>query len=166
MRSCHVAVMQEDGNQYRDPSLAKHHESKGFRHHTDYDIDRNIFHRELAAARAHLISHSEVGGTILIIGLSFNPRFPEDLVSILSELNNKATLIYVMSSKKPLTPNDSELIYEFQKQGRDFIFINEISKDGSINRAVEEILARADESNVDDEWKDWINDGKWWTEVR
>lgn len=160
---CHFAVLQEDGNQYStDVYLAREHIATEYQHHIDYGLDRRFFHRELGTARDQLIEHCEKEGAVFIIGLSFNPRFREELSSILAKVSGNAPLIYIMSSRNKLKASDSDLLFELQKAGRNYTLVNEVNRKGSLDIALIEILERIGEKAIFREYKSWENGGKWW----
>ena len=160
--SCHSAVLKKKG-WYRDPTLAREHPSSAYQHHIDYGTDRGLFETESGVAKQLLLSHSERGGAVFVVGLSFSPRFKEDLTPTLLETAKKSPLVYIISSKKePLTPNDSELYYELERQKTSFTLVNEISDDGALHEALVQITTRAGETGIEKEYENWKNSGRWW----
>jgi hypothetical protein len=163
---CHFSVFKEDGSKYPDPSLTDEHPTNSYQHHIDYLISRdNHFMKESSAAKQQLLSHARAGGAIFIIGLSCSPKFKEDLVPILSRANKVAPIVYILASEERIESSNNELLFEFERQGRSFELINEVTSDRTIHDAVEEVLIRAGEKNIDAEWHTWQNEGKWWTET-
>jgi len=163
---CHFSVFKEDGSTYPDPSLTEEHPVVSYKHHVDYFLNRHNFLEESRAAAGQLLAHAGAGGVIFIIGLTFSPKFKEDLVPILLRANGNAPIIYIVASEERLEFPNNELLFELERQGRDFLLINEVAEDRTIHDSVEEILDRAGLGNgIDAEWQTWQNEGKWWTET-
>lgn len=163
--SCHFAVFKEDGSQYWDPSLAREHPATSYQHHIDYGANRLLFQRESRAAKDQLVDHCSNYGILLIVGLRFNPRFPEDLTSILAKAPAEVPLIFVVASKQKIQASNSELLFRLQEINRDFILVNEVNDNQEIEHSLKGILMRMGEVDIDNEYKCWEDEGKWWVKL-
>jgi hypothetical protein len=162
---CHNSIYKENGDRFRDPSLTREHPSISYQHHIDFDSSRDIFQKESRAALKQLDGHLKKGGLVLVLGMSFNPVFTEELVLILSKPHRTAPLVYVVASQKKITFSENELLSKLNDAHEDYILVNEINSDKRIDHALIEILKRSGETDIEKEYQKWITEKKWWVKV-
>jgi hypothetical protein len=161
--SFHTSVFRADGSDYPEPRLKLDHACRRYRHYVDFQSKRDLFRKESEAAQKQLLSHAAKGGAVFVMGMSFNPVFKEELASVLAKVATTAPLFYIVASKdRPFDLSRSELLQELMRGSLPFYLINEVNGTGVIDEALEEILTRAGESNLHDEYESWKKGGQWW----
>lgn len=160
---CHFTELKEDGSQYGgDSFLGRNHPGPCYQHNIDFGVSRLLFHPEASEAKKQLIDHCAAGGVILILGLTFNPKFPEDLTDVLARTSQDVPLIYAVASETKIKTRQSELLFKLENSNRDFVLLNECNEDKLLNNVLLEILFRLGETDIDEEYAEWVKGDKYW----
>jgi hypothetical protein len=160
---CHWSVLKNGSTKYNyDPTLFREHAATRYHHHVDFGATRDLFTIERQAAAKQLEEHVKKGNPIIIIGISFNVNFGEDLTEILNKLPSGSDIVYIVASSKPIDESSNELIGAFKNSGRKYILVNEITDRKRIDDALIEILVRAGDTGLDEEYTQWKTGGLWW----
>jgi len=168
--SPHGFIVKPDGERFGDSSLTLACEWAGMSHHVDFGKDRNIFSKEMEAAFQAAEAEFKQGAALIILGLTASKRYPEgEIVSWLSEHVDHTPIIYVNSSRGPMSLKDSQIleVLNSKKSTPEAYFINEIYPQGvakfGILHALSNLLedAGADLAECEARIEEWWHSGLW-----
>jgi hypothetical protein len=108
------------------------------------------------------LKHAKKGGAIFVIGLTFDPMYPEDLTTALLQASHHVPLVYILASSEPVKYSDNDLLWKLRSKRRDFWLVNEENDQNTIDDALLEVLVRSGEKNIMREYDAWKKEGKWW----
>lgn len=168
--SLHDALTPE-AHEIADPSAWGPCSVEKYDRHLDYGRDRNLFTRERQAAIDTLMRGSK--DTLLVVGLNMRPKYPEDLVdAILEVAHSGREVIYLLASKKRLTPQDSALLDRMEKAELLLTTINEVAKDAAIEVSFVGLLdqmaqlrpglSQLRKAKLYADYDEWKEGGRWW----
>jgi hypothetical protein len=140
------------------------HAGLEYAHHIDFGASRaTFFQKERRAAKNSLRSQST--RAVLILGLSMNPRYPEDLEDTLVDVARRGVpLIYIMPSIAELTEKDSALKFRLDREALPYILINENNPEAEIQDSLVRLLEGLGQTDLYEEYRQWEASGKWWVE--